>query len=162
MDIAADLLCKRRSAARNQSEVADSNIQFPHLYDRDSTYFDGSLELEEDGLRDENLASLGAQIPDLGLKQLDLLAGAATTDLQEPVNYRVKINFVLVCHLCEVLGSRRGGGQRMWWMLESARRGRCARRTRGELRLDGVYQGVDTLLQAINHERWLAVRCSSR
>lgn len=63
------------------------------------TYLDGSLELEEDGLGDEDLTSLGAQIADLGLKQLDLLAGAAAPDLEEAVDDGVEVNLVLVRHV---------------------------------------------------------------
>lgn len=57
-----------------------------------------SLELEQDWLGDEYLAGLGAKVSDLGLKQLDLLARTAATDLQEPVDYRVQINVMLICH----------------------------------------------------------------
>lgn len=64
-----------------------------------SAYLDGSLELQEDGLRNENLASLGAEVADLGLEQLHLLAGTASSNLEEPVDYRVKIDLVLVSHL---------------------------------------------------------------
>lgn len=38
------------------------------------------LELEEDGLADENLASLGAEVLDLVLLELDGPAGAVSTD----------------------------------------------------------------------------------
>jgi len=40
---------------------------------------DGSLELEKDGLGDEDLAGLGAEIPNLSLEKLNLLAGAAAS-----------------------------------------------------------------------------------
>ena len=46
-----------------------------------STDLDGRLELEENGLRNEDLAGLGAQVTDLRLKQLDLLTGPAAPDL---------------------------------------------------------------------------------
>lgn len=62
-------------------------------------YLDRSLKLEKDGLRDENLTSLGAQVADLSLKKLDLLARAASPNLEETVDYRVKVDLMLVCHL---------------------------------------------------------------
>jgi hypothetical protein len=49
---------------------------------RSRTYLDRSLKLEEDGLRNEDLTSLGAKVTDLGLKELDLLAGSATSHLK--------------------------------------------------------------------------------
>lgn len=52
-------------------------------------YLNRSLKLEQDGLRDEDFASLGAQVSDFGLEQLDLLTGATATDLQEAVDYGV-------------------------------------------------------------------------
>lgn len=63
-------------------------------------YLDGSLELEEDGLGDENLTSLGAEVANLRLEELDLLSGAAASDLEESIDYRVEIDIVLVGH-CE-------------------------------------------------------------
>lgn len=62
-------------------------------------YLDRSLKLEKDGLRDENLTSLGAQVADLSLKKLDLLARAASPNLEETVDYRVKVDLMLVRHL---------------------------------------------------------------
>jgi len=67
------------------------------------SHLDGSFELEQDGLRDEDLTSLGAQEADLGLEKLDLLAWAAAPHLQEAVDYGVEINFVLVRHCAEPL-----------------------------------------------------------
>ena len=49
-------------------------------------YLDGSLELQQDGLADEDLAGLGAQEPDLRLQELHLLARPAATDLEEAVD----------------------------------------------------------------------------
>lgn len=46
------------------------------------TYLDRGLELEEDGLGDEDLAGLGAEITDLGLEKLDLLAWTAASHLE--------------------------------------------------------------------------------
>jgi hypothetical protein len=62
---------------------------------------DRSLQLQQDGLRDEDFASLGAQVADLGLEKLDLLARPAAPHLQETVDNRVEVDFVLVCH-CSV------------------------------------------------------------
>lgn len=73
------------------------------------TYLDGCLKLKQDGLRDEDLAGLGAQVPDLGLEQLDLLAGTAATDLQEAVDYGVQVDVVVICHGFYV------GHQRVAW-----------------------------------------------
>ena len=84
-------------------------------------YLNRGLQLEEDGLRNENLASLSAEITDLSLQQLDLLAWAAATDLKEAVDYGVQINFVLVRHCVYV--SAPGGGK-------VCRRGRVRRKGR--------------------------------
>ena len=65
------------------------------------SHLDGGLELEQDGLGDEDLASLGAEEANLGLEKLDLLAWAAAPHLQEAVDYGVEVNFVLVRH-CRV------------------------------------------------------------
>lgn len=52
-----------------------------------ASYLDRSLQLEQDGLGDEDFAGLGAEVADLGLKKLDLLAGAAAPHLQQAVDY---------------------------------------------------------------------------
>jgi hypothetical protein len=65
------------------------------------SHFDGSLELEQNGLRDKDLAGLGTEITNLGLEQLNLLAWAAAPHLQEAVDYRVEIDVVLVRH-CKI------------------------------------------------------------
>lgn len=70
------------------------------------TYLDRSLKLEENGLGDEDLASLCAQETDFSLEQLDLLAGATAADLQKSVDYGVQINIMLICH-CECVGRRK-------------------------------------------------------
>jgi hypothetical protein len=59
------------------------------------TNLDRSLELKQNRLRDEDLASLGAEIADLCLKQLHLLSRAATPHLQEPIDDRVQINLLV-------------------------------------------------------------------
>lgn len=67
-----------------------------------STNLDGGLKLKEDGLRDEDLTSLGAQITDLSLEQLDLLAGPAAPDLKKTVYDRVEI-YLVFRHSCDLL-----------------------------------------------------------
>lgn len=62
-------------------------------------YLDRSLELEENGLRDEDLTRLGAEVADLSLKELDLLSGTAAANLEEAVNDGVEIDVVLVRHV---------------------------------------------------------------
>jgi hypothetical protein len=59
---------------------------------------DGSFKLEKDGLRNEDLTSLGAEIADLGFEQLNLLARSAAPHLEEAIDYRVEVDFVLVRH----------------------------------------------------------------
>jgi ribosomal protein L29 len=49
-------------------------------------HLDGSFQLEENRLRDENLTGLGAEVTNLRLEQLNLLARAATPHLQKPVD----------------------------------------------------------------------------
>jgi hypothetical protein len=68
---------------------------------KEASHLDRGFELEQDGLGDEDLAGLGAEEANLGLEKLDLLAWAAAPHLQEAVDYRVEINFVLVRH-CKV------------------------------------------------------------
>jgi hypothetical protein len=67
-----------------------------------STDLDRRLELEEDGLRNEDLTGLGAQVTDLRLKQLDLLAGSAAPDLKKTVYDRVEI-YLVFRHSCDLL-----------------------------------------------------------
>ena len=63
-----------------------------------SGYLDGSLKLEEDGLGNENLAGSGAEVADLGLEKLDLLAGSATADFEQSVDDGVEIDVLLIRH----------------------------------------------------------------
>lgn len=65
----------------------------------EAAYLDGSLELEEDGLRDEDLATLSAKVANLSLEELDLLAGAAAANLKKAVYDGVEIDIVLVRHV---------------------------------------------------------------
>jgi hypothetical protein len=51
------------------------------------THLDRCLEFEEDRLRNEDLSGLGAEEADLSLEELDLLAGSAASNLEQPVNY---------------------------------------------------------------------------
>ena len=62
------------------------------------TNLDRRLEFEQDGLGDEDLTGLGAEVADFGLEELDLLARSATADLQETIDDRVEVDFVLVRH----------------------------------------------------------------
>lgn len=64
-----------------------------------ATYLDGSLKLEEDGLRDENLSSFCAEKANLGLEQLNLLSRAASTHFQQAINDGIEVYLILVCHL---------------------------------------------------------------
>lgn len=65
----------------------------------EAAYLDRSLELEEDGLRDEDLATLSAKVANFSLEELDLLAGAAAANLKEAVYDGVEIDIVLVRHV---------------------------------------------------------------
>lgn len=51
-----------------------------------STHLDGSFELEQNRLRDEDLTSLVAEIPNLRLQQLHLLARTAAPHLQQAID----------------------------------------------------------------------------
>jgi len=105
----------------------------------------GSLKLEQDGLRNENLAGLSAEETDLRLEELDLLAGAAAADLEQPVDYRVEVDFMLVCHCGElsrqremrlVYAKRRSGGgarEGLTRAVGGAMSDCCERRGRGGL-----------------------------
>lgn len=72
-------------------------------------YLDWSLQLEEDGLGDEDLASLGAQVSYLRLEQLHLFAGATATHFEQAVDDGVEIDIVLVRH-----DRRRWGVEERW------------------------------------------------
>lgn len=65
----------------------------------DRAYLDGSLKLEKDGLRDEDLTSLGAKVTNLGLEELDLLTRPAATNLEQSVDHVVEVDLMLVRHL---------------------------------------------------------------
>lgn len=92
------------------------------------TYLDRSLKLEKDGLRNEDLTGLSAKVSDFSLKKLDLLAGSAASNFEEPIDYRVEIDLMLVCHLNEpseeimARRSRDGRGR----VGKSRETGRCA------------------------------------
>lgn len=62
------------------------------------THLDGCLELEQNGLLDENLSGLCAKISNLVLHQLNLLAGTRASDLEQSVDDGVEINFFLIGH----------------------------------------------------------------
>lgn len=83
----------------NLRGVTSASVPHSHVSGRlGSPYLDGSLQLEENRLRDEDLASLGTEVTDLGLEKLYLLARPAAPHFQKAVNYRVEIDFVLVRH----------------------------------------------------------------
>lgn len=73
-----------------------------------TTDLDGSFQLEQDGLRDEDLAGLGAEKAYLGFEKLDLLTRAATSHLKESVDYGIKVYFMLIRHF-EILTGREYG-----------------------------------------------------
>jgi len=74
-----------------------------------TTDLDRSLKLKEDGLGNENLASSGAEVTDLGLEKLDLLARSATADLEQSVDDGVEIDVLLVRHYEKALQEGRKG-----------------------------------------------------
>lgn len=63
------------------------------------THLDGSFKFQEYRLRNEDFARLGAEKADFGLEKLDLFARSAASHLEQPIDYRVKIDLMLVCHL---------------------------------------------------------------
>lgn len=65
-------------------------------------HLDGSLQLKQNGLRDENFAGFGAQVSNLGLEQLNLFAGTAASHFEKAIDYRVEIDLMLVSHSREV------------------------------------------------------------
>jgi len=67
---------------RREATVLEESEKIVVLSVDITTDLDRSLKLEEDGLRNEDLTSLGAKVTDLGLKELDLLAGSATSHLK--------------------------------------------------------------------------------
>jgi hypothetical protein len=77
----------------------------------DAAYLNRSFKLEEDRLGNEDLASLSAEIADLCLEQLDLLAGTASSNLEETVDYGVEIDLMLVRHFLFILSCPRVGPQ---------------------------------------------------
>lgn len=62
------------------------------------THLDRRLELEEYGLGDEDLASLGAQVSYFSLKKLNLLSRPAAADFEESVDDGIEVHVVLVRH----------------------------------------------------------------
>ena len=57
--------------------------QDAHLSVDVAAYLERRLELEEDGLREEDLARLEAQTPDLVLRQLNILARPRSTNCKK-------------------------------------------------------------------------------
>lgn len=62
-------------------------------------YLDWCFQLQQDRLRYENLASLGAQVSDLTLQQLHLFTRSTTANLQQTVDYGVQVHLILVGHI---------------------------------------------------------------
>ena len=69
------------------------------------TDLDGGLEFEENRLRDEDLAGLGAEVTDLGLQKLDLLPGPAASHFQQSVDDGVQIDVALISHGVQLLNN---------------------------------------------------------
>jgi hypothetical protein len=74
------------------------------------TNLDGRLELEQDGLADEDLSRLGAQPANLLLEQEDLLSGTASTDFQQSFYDGFEVHIV-VRHAGQLAGGREEGGK---------------------------------------------------
>jgi hypothetical protein len=98
------------------------------MYRRECADLDRRFELEQDGLRDEDFSRLGAQIADLRLQQLHLLAGPAAPDLEEPVYDRVQV-YLVFGHSCGLLRAlvgvlrEQGRASRGWEEATVDRRG---------------------------------------
>lgn len=60
-------------------------------------YLDGCFQLQQNGLRDEDFSRLSAEKANLRFQELNLLSRPATPHLQQTVNDRVQIHF-LVSH----------------------------------------------------------------
>lgn len=60
---------------------------------------DRSLELEEDGLRDEYLSRFRAQMTDLRLQQLHLFTRPTSPDFQQSVYDRVEVDVAGIGHV---------------------------------------------------------------
>lgn len=63
-----------------------------------AAYLDWGFKLKQDGLRDEDLTRLCAQVANFSLQQLHLLSRSASAHLQQAVYDRVEIDVVLVGH----------------------------------------------------------------
>ncbi len=116
---------------------------------RKFAYLNRSFELKEDGLRNEDLASLSAKVSDFGLEQLDLFSRAAASDFKETIDNRIQINFVLVRHF--VLLTCRGDGAAVTWPRVETRNGSRAGAIAGQVG-GGRVQRYDALLNAAEFE----------
>jgi hypothetical protein len=74
-----------------------------------TTNLDGSLELEQNGLGNEDLASLRAEKTNFRFQELDLLARAAAADLEQAIDYRVEIDLMLIGHFSTEALAREDG-----------------------------------------------------
>jgi hypothetical protein len=93
VDISADLHSRQRLVTR-EKRIVRHCAACTDLY--------GSLKLKQNGLGDEDLARLGAQVTDLCLQQLHLLAGPAAADFEKPIYDRVQVHLVFR-HSCDLL-----------------------------------------------------------
>jgi hypothetical protein len=95
VDVTTDLVGPKSALSRcgKPPELADCIL---------ATDLDWCLELKQNGLRDEDLARLGAQIAYLGLEQLNLLARPAAPDFEKSVYDRVQI-YLGFRHSCDWL-----------------------------------------------------------
>lgn len=96
------------------------------------THLDGSLELQEYRLRDEDFTSFGAEKTDFSFEKLNLLARPAASNFEQPIDYRIKIDLMLVCHL-----------ELPPWE-EGSRRNRVVER----IDVDGILIGAEELAEA--------------
>jgi hypothetical protein len=112
------------------------------------SHLNGSLELEQDGLGDEDLAGLGAEIADLGLQQLDLLAWAAAPHLQEAVDYGIEVDVVLVrhCRIPSILLAETMARKQEMGLGRDRQIPQAATEKKGEERQTRKQPGYDTLL----------------
>lgn len=132
VDVATDLFGVGRAGSATRRACRRGSHKGQEERERwTPTYLDRCLKLEENGLGDEDLASLGAQISNLGLEQLDLLAGAAAADLQKTVDYGVQVDIIVICHGDYV------GRQGLAWWWQRGEEG-WTRRRGGGLRCGGT------------------------
>ena len=67
-------------------------------YRQGRSYLYRCFQLEQNRLRDEDLTSLGAQVTNFSLKQLNLLSGSASANFQQSIDDGVEIHLLLIRH----------------------------------------------------------------